>query len=134
MPRASLDQKLLPLAVRFANQVARVVERSTRQEVAAEVRRQLKGVRRSAARTAPRSTRKIVVECPSPGCRNPGVRTLMNFCVEHNRSLPLAERKKLREAQRQAKLKGAGAGAGAKGGRASRTKAARNAPSSSSAG
>lgn len=53
---------------------------------------------------APAKPAKIVVHCPVPGCTNPGLRTLMNFCVEHNRSLPKDKKTKLREAQRKAQL------------------------------
>jgi hypothetical protein len=106
MARRPLDQKLLPLAVRFASQVARLVEQDTRRSVASEVRQQLRSFRTGGG-VSTRSTRKIVVECPVPGCKNQGVRTLSNFCVEHNRSLGAGEKKKLREAQRSARAKAA---------------------------
>jgi hypothetical protein len=71
------------------------------------------------AKAARKPTKKIVVHCPVPGCKNPGVRTLMNFCVEHNRSLPKAERVRLREEQKRAQEK---AGAKAKPRRAAAAK------------
>src|SRR5437868_5726827 len=107
MARRSLDQKLHPLAMRFATQVARLVEHDTRRLVAAEVRRRLRSLRGGADAAGRVATRKIVVECPVAGCKNQGVRTLSNFCVEHNRALPAAEKKKLREAQRQARARSA---------------------------
>ena len=107
MARRTLAQKLLPLAERFATQIARVVEQDTRRSVAAEVRQRLRSFR--SGTTAPRTTRKIMVECPAPGCKNQGVRTLSNFCVEHNRTLTASEKKKLREAQRQARARAAAA-------------------------
>ena len=39
------------------------------------------------------------VACPVPGCGKPGVRTFANFCIDHNRALGKAEKKKLRAAQ-----------------------------------
>ena len=107
MARRPLDQKLLPLAVRFASQIARVVEQDTRKSVAAEVRQRLRSFRSGPVSSPQRATRKIVVECPAPGCKNQGVRTLSNFCVEHNRTLNATEKKKLREVQRQARAKAA---------------------------
>jgi hypothetical protein len=104
MARRTLDQKLLPLATRFAQQIARLVEQDTRKAVAAEVKQRLRSFR-AGSLGAPRATKKIVVECPFPGCKNQGVRTLSNFCVEHNRTLSAAEKKKYREAQRQARVK-----------------------------
>jgi hypothetical protein len=103
MARRNLEQKLQPLAARFASQVARIVEQDTRRTVASEVRAQLRSYR--AGGGPGRATRKIVVECPAPGCKNQGVRTLSNFCVEHNRSLSASEKKKLRETQRLARAK-----------------------------
>ena len=105
MARRSLDQKLLPLATRFASQVARLVEHDTRRSVAAEVRQRLRSLRGGMGAIARTTTKKIVVDCPVPGCKSQGVRTLSNFCVEHNRTLAAAEKKKLREAQRQARAK-----------------------------
>jgi hypothetical protein len=55
---------------------------------------------------APSAPAKIVVQCPVPGCTTPGLRTLMNFCVAHNRALPKNEKKRLREAQRKAQAQG----------------------------
>jgi hypothetical protein len=106
MARRTLDQKLLPLATRFAQQIARLVEQDTRKAVAAEVKQRLRGFRSGGGGT-PRAAKRIVVECPYPGCKNQGVRTLSNFCVEHNRTLSASEKKKLREAQRQARTKAA---------------------------
>ena len=69
MARRTLAQKLLPLAERFATQIARVVEQDTRRSVAAEVRQRLRSFR--SGTTAPRTTRKILVECPT-GLQEPG--------------------------------------------------------------
>lgn len=105
----TLEQKIMPLATRFATQVARIVQQDTRRTVAQEVRERLRSARGAAPQS--RATgKKIVVDCPFPGCKNPGVRTLSNFCVEHNRTLAAGEKKKLREAQRQARTKAAKAG------------------------
>ena len=103
MARRTLEQKLSPMALRFATQIARVVQQDTRRAIAAEVKLRLRalkggGLGGGAPRHAPR---KINVECPAPGCKNQGVRTLMNFCVEHNKTFSQAEKKKLRDAQKQ---------------------------------
>ena len=41
----------------------------------------------------------IVVHCPVPGCRNPGVRPKRNFCLQHSAQLGAAEKSKFRGAQ-----------------------------------
>ena len=107
MARRTLEQKLSPMALRFATQIARVVQQDTRRAIAAEVKARLRSLKVGAGTSGSttRSTRKIVVECPAPGCKNQGVRTLMNFCVEHNKSLSAAEKKKMRDAQKQARSK-----------------------------
>lgn len=46
---------------------------------------------------------RIPVPCPVPGCTERGVRSKMNFCMEHASSVPRAEQIKLREAQKSAK-------------------------------
>lgn len=45
--------------------------------------------------------RKIIVNCPVEGCTNKGIRTLSNFCVEHNKSVGAREKKRLRDAQKK---------------------------------
>ena len=79
MARRSLEQKLSPMALRFATQIARVVQQDTRRAIAAEVKARLRSLKVGAGTSGSttRSTRKIVVECPAPGCKNQGVRTLI---------------------------------------------------------
>src|SRR5689334_3141616 len=43
---------------------------------------------------------RIPVRCPVPGCNARGIRSKMNFCMEHAESVPRAEQLKLREAQK----------------------------------
>jgi hypothetical protein len=48
-----------------------------------------------------RKATAVRVACPYPGCANPGIRSLSNFCTRHFRSLGAARKKQLREAQKR---------------------------------
>ena len=43
---------------------------------------------------------RIPVKCPVSGCNARGIRSKMNFCMEHAASVPRAEQLRLREAQK----------------------------------
>src|SRR5207248_2839531 len=59
----------------------------------------VKPSRKSKASEAKRIGGTKPVVCRVEGCKNPGVRTFGNFCVEHHVSLSKTEQKKIRDAQ-----------------------------------
>jgi hypothetical protein len=105
---ATVEDQVREMALRFAEDVTRAV----RQGLAAEVTERVSAVLREAGRSGllrsqlaagPGDRRigkpPVPVQCPAPGCENPGIRAKRNFCAEHAAALTEGEKRRLREAQ-----------------------------------
>jgi hypothetical protein len=122
-----IQTQLTQAAHTFAQEILRILRQTTLSELTALAGRQPVGAGADAERAlapgpaaaplpaakpakrkkpTPRTStlRRIAgtkpVECPVQGCKSPGVRSKMNFCHEHARTLSKAERMKLRQQQR----------------------------------
>lgn len=112
----SFEQQFNEIVGRFASELRQLIIESTLDTIADTLGQMRTGRVASSgiptvvsgALEAPRSAPRIVVQCPVEGCKSPGIRTLMNFCSDHNRSLGKAEKKRLREVQRKAQGQGPG--------------------------
>jgi hypothetical protein len=107
MPRAKGSQaEVQKLAKEFAGQITDLIAARMADEVEAKVAAILDHITDAGESVFGRPLRivrpqggKIVVRCPVPGCKNPGVRPKRNFCLQHAESLSAAEKNRYRQAQ-----------------------------------
>jgi hypothetical protein len=100
------------LAIEFGRRISALVRAQVADEVDARTERVLKGISDLAGvdfgrslKVGSREKSVIVVHCPVPGCRRPGVRPKRNFCLEHAASLSQAAKTKYRGAQQAQQAK-----------------------------
>jgi hypothetical protein len=105
------------LAVEFGRQISALMRAQVADELEARAERVLKEISElppidfgRSLKVGSREKAVIVVHCPVPGCRRPGVRPKRNFCSEHAASLSDAAKTKYREAQRTGKPAARGRG------------------------
>ena len=119
------EEQIRNLSLRFAADIVRLVRTGIAEEVASQVGSVLDGITRSggsvrlsAGGVGDRRLGKtpVPVQCPVPGCRNPGIRAKRNFCAEHAAGLSDNEKEKLRQ-QQLASRKGGASSTGTRGGR-----------------
>jgi hypothetical protein len=113
MPRGRrnpLKTIVLPLASRFASDLAAAVEMQVRAQVREQVEgilNQVTGARSKGPAAAPgrrrAAGRRLPKACRVPGCKNPNKGPRYDFFCEKHRDLPAAEKEKIKAAARAGK-------------------------------
>ncbi|MCS6914425.1 MAG: hypothetical protein RMK29_01020 [Myxococcales bacterium] len=103
---ATIHQRIARAAHLFTQEILHILGSSRLEEITSlaveEKERPLKAAPVDRRRSAEflKGIGRIPVRCPVPGCTARGIRSKMNFCMEHSATVPRAEQIRLREEQK----------------------------------